>query len=100
MVEDQIKMGVIVGLYVEIMEQVKKLLEKDGVQMKVIEFIDYIQFNVVLVVGDLDVNFYQYQFYLDVQIKDCGYKFVSVGSIIIFLMGVYFKKIKLFNDLK
>ena len=100
MAEDQIKMGVTAGPHAEIMEQVKKLLEKDGVQMKVIEFTDYIQPNAALAAGDLDANSYQHQPYLDAQIKDRGYKFVSVGSTITFPMGVYSKKIKSLNDLK
>lgn len=100
MAEDQIKMGVTAGPHAEIMEQVKKLLEKDGVQMKVIEFTDYIQPNAALSAGDLDANSYQHQPYLDAQIKDRGYKFVSVASTITFPMGVYSKKIKSLNDLK
>ncbi len=100
MAEDQIKMGVTAGPHAEIMEQVKKLLEKDGVQMKVIEFTDYIQPNAALSAGDLDANSYQHQPYLDAQIKDRGYKFVSVGSTITFPMGVYSKKVKSLNDLK
>jgi D-methionine transport system substrate-binding protein len=100
MAEDQIKMGVTAGPHAEIMEQVKKLLEKDGVQMKVVEFTDYIQPNAALSAGDLDANSYQHQPYLDAQIKDRGYKFVSVGSTITFPMGVYSKKIKSLNDLK
>jgi D-methionine transport system substrate-binding protein len=70
MAEDQIKMGVTASPHAEIMEQVKKLLEKDGVQMKVIEFTDYIQPNAALSAGDLDANSYQHQPYLDAQIKD------------------------------
>lgn len=100
MAEDQIKMGVTAGPHAEIMEQVKKLLEKDGVKMKIIEFTDYIQPNAALAAGDLDANSYQHQPYLDAQIKDRGYKFVSVGSTITFPMGVYSKKIKSLNDLK
>lgn len=98
--QDQIKMGVTAGPHAEIMEQVKKLLEKDGVQMKVIEFTDYIQPNAALAAGDLDANSYQHQPYLDAQVKDRGYKFVSVGSTITFPMGIYSKKIKSLNDLK
>ncbi|MCI1012741.1 MetQ/NlpA family lipoprotein [Herbaspirillum sp. BH-1] len=98
--EDQIKMGVTAGPHAEIMEQVKKLLEKDGVQMKVIEFTDYIQPNAALAAGDLDANSYQHQPYLDAQIKDRGYKFISVGTTITFPMGVYSKKVKSLNDLK
>ncbi|WDZ97016.1 MetQ/NlpA family ABC transporter substrate-binding protein [Herbaspirillum sp. WKF16] len=98
--DDQIKMGVTAGPHAEIMEQVKKLLEKDGVQMKVIEFTDYIQPNAALSAGDLDANSYQHQPYLDAQVKDRGYKFVSVGTTITFPMGIYSKKIKSLADLK
>jgi D-methionine transport system substrate-binding protein len=98
--QDQIKMGVTAGPHAEIMEQVKKQLEKDGVQMKIVEFTDYIQPNAALAAGDLDANSYQHQPYLDAQIKDRGYKFVSVGGTITFPMGVYSKKIKSLNDLK
>jgi len=98
--DEQIKIGVTAGPHAEIMEQVKKIIEKDGVQLKVIEFTDYIQPNAALSAGDLDANSYQHQPYLDAQIKDRGYKFISVGSTITFPMGVYSKKIKSLNDLK
>ncbi|MBV8624927.1 MAG: MetQ/NlpA family ABC transporter substrate-binding protein [Herbaspirillum sp.] len=98
--DEQIKIGVTAGPHAEIMEQVKKVIEKDGVQLKVIEFTDYIQPNAALSAGDLDANSYQHQPYLDAQIKDRGYKFISVGSTITFPMGVYSKKIKSLNDLK
>ncbi|MBO9537334.1 MetQ/NlpA family ABC transporter substrate-binding protein [Herbaspirillum sp.] len=95
-----IKMGVTAGPHAEIMEQVKKLLEKDGVKMQIVEFTDYIQPNAALAGGDLDANSYQHQPYLDAQIKDRGYKFISVGTTITFPMGVYSKKVKSLNDLK
>jgi len=95
-----LKMGVTAGPHAEIMEQVKKLLDKDGVKMQIIEFTDYIQPNAALAGGDLDANSYQHQPYLDAQVKDRGYKLVSIGSTITFPMGVYSKKIKSLNDLK
>jgi D-methionine transport system substrate-binding protein len=95
-----IKIGVTAGPHAEIMEQVKKLLEKDGVKLQIVEFTDYIQPNVALSSGDLDANSYQHQPYLDAQIKDRGYKLVSVGTTITFPMGVYSKKIKSLKDVK
>jgi D-methionine transport system substrate-binding protein len=95
-----IKMGVTAGPHAEIMEQVKKLLEKDGVKMQIIEFTDYIQPNAALAGGDLDANSYQHQPYLDAQIKDRGYKFVSVGTTITFPMGIYSKKVKSLDEVK
>ena len=54
--DEQIKIGVTAGPHAEIMEQVKKIIEKDGVQLKVIEFTDYIQPNAALSAGDLDAK--------------------------------------------
>jgi D-methionine transport system substrate-binding protein len=95
-----IKIGATGGPHAEILEQVKKLAEKDGLKLQIIEFSDYIQPNAALAAGDLDANSYQHQPYLDAQIKDRGYKFVSVGSTITFPMGVYSKKVKSLKDLK
>jgi D-methionine transport system substrate-binding protein len=95
-----IKIGATGGPHAEILEQVKKIAEKDGLKLQIIEFSDYIQPNAALAAGDLDANSYQHQPYLDAQIKDRGYKFVSVGTTITFPMGVYSKKIKSFKELK
>ena len=95
-----IKIGATGGPHAEILEQVKKIAEKDGLKLQIIEFSDYIQPNAALAAGDLDANSYQHQPYLDAQVKDRGYKFVSVGTTITFPMGVYSKKIKSLKDLK
>ena len=95
-----IKIGVTGGPHAEIMEQVKKLAEKDGLKLQIVEFSDYIQPTAALAAGDLDANSYQHQPYLDAQVKDRGYKLVSVGTTITFPMGIYSKKIKSLNELK
>ena len=95
-----IKIGATGGPHAEILEQVKKVAEKDGLKIQIVEFSDYIQPNAALAAGDLDANSYQHQPYLDVQVKDRGYKLVSVGTTITFPMGVYSKKIKSLSELK
>lgn len=95
-----IKIGATGGPHSEILEQVKKLAEKDGLKLQIVEFSDYIQPNAALAAGDLDANSYQHQPYLDAQVKDRGYKFISVGTTITFPMGVYSKKVKALKDLK
>lgn len=95
-----IKIGVTAGPHAEIMEEVKKVAEKDGLKLQIVEFNDYIQPNAALAAGDLDANSYQHQPYLDDQIATRGYKFVSVGQTITFPMGIYSKKIKSLKELK
>ncbi|UCV09951.1 MetQ/NlpA family ABC transporter substrate-binding protein [Dechloromonas denitrificans] len=93
------KIGVTGGPHAQILEQVKKLAEKDGLKIQVVEFSDYIQPNAALVAGDLAANSFQHQPYLDNQVKDRGYKLVSVATTVTFPMGLYSKKLKSLADL-
>ena len=51
------------------MEVVKKVAVKNGLNLKIIEFGDYVQPNAALSAGDLDVNSYQHRPYLDAQVR-------------------------------
>lgn len=95
-----IKIGVTAGPHAQIFEQVKKVAERDGLKIQVVEFSDYVQPNAALAAGDLDANSYQHKPYLDQQVKDRGYKFVPVGYTVNFPIGLYSKKVKSLKDLK
>ena len=95
-----LKIGVTAGPHAQIFEQVKKVAEKDGLKIQIVEFSDYVQPNAALAAGDLDANSYQHKPYLDAQIKDRGYKLVSVGYTVNFPIGLYSKKVKKLEDLK
>lgn len=95
-----LKIGVTAGPHAQIFEQVKKIVEKDGVKVQIVEFSDYVQPNAALAAGDLDANSYQHKPYLDQQVKDRGYKIVPVGYTVNFPIGIYSKKVKSLNDLK
>ncbi len=95
-----LKIGVTAGPHAQILEQVKKVAEKDGLKIQIIEFSDYVQPNAALSAGDLDANSYQHKPYLDQQIKDRGYKFAAVGYTVNFPIGIYSKKVKKLDELK
>jgi D-methionine transport system substrate-binding protein len=95
-----LKVGVTAGPHAEILDVVKKVAAKDGLKVEVVEFNDYIQPNVALSQGDIDINSFQHQPYLDNIIKDRKYDIVSVAKTIIFPMGIYSNKIKSINDVK
>lgn len=95
-----LKIGVTAGPHAQIFEQVKKLADKDGLKIQIVEFSDYIQPNAALAAGDLDANSYQHQPFLDQQVKDRGYKLVNVGYTVNFPIGLYSKKVKHLKDLK
>jgi D-methionine transport system substrate-binding protein len=95
-----IKVGVTAGPHAEIMEAVKKVAVKDGLEIQIVEFSDYMTPNIALSQGDIDVNSYQHQPFLDNQIKDRKYEIVAIGKTVIFPMGVYSKKVKNLAELK
>ena len=95
-----LKIGVTAGPHAQIFEQVKKVAEKDGLKIQIVEFTDYVQPNAALSAGDLDANSYQHKPYLDQQVKDRGYKIVPVGYTVNFPIGIYSKKVKALSELK
>ncbi|MDR7307084.1 MetQ/NlpA family ABC transporter substrate-binding protein [Rhodoferax saidenbachensis] len=95
-----LKIGVTAGPHAQIFEQVKKVAERDGLKIQIVEFSDYIQPNAALAAGDLDVNSYQNKPFLDQQIKDRGYKLVNIGYTVNFPIGLYSKKVKKLEELK
>ena len=95
-----LKIGVTGGPHAQILEQVKKIAEKDGLKIQIVEFSDYVQPNAALSAGDLDANIYQHKPYLDAQVKDRGYKLVKVADTVNFPIGIYSKKVKSLSELK
>ncbi|MDR8399872.1 MULTISPECIES: MetQ/NlpA family ABC transporter substrate-binding protein [Paraburkholderia] len=98
--EDTIKVGVTGGPHAQIMEVVKTVAAKNGLNIKIVEFSDYVQPNAALAGGDLDANSYQHDPYLQAQVKDRGYKLVRVADTVTYPMGIYSKKVKLLAELQ
>jgi D-methionine transport system substrate-binding protein len=98
--DDQvIKVGTVAGPDAQVWAVVQKVAKREGLNVKVIEFNDYVQPNAALDSGDLDANSFQTGPYLDSQIKQRGYKIVNAGLTYISPIGVYSKKLKSLNDL-
>ena len=58
-----LKVGVTAGPHAQIFEVVQQEAAKQGLNIQIIEFSDYVQPNVALSSGDLDLNSYQHQPY-------------------------------------
>lgn len=89
-----IRVGVSPGPHAEILEKVKPLLAKQGIDLKIIEFSDYVVPNQALDAGELEANSFQHKPYLDNQVKDRGFKIESVGLTVNFPIGIYSSKYK------
>lgn len=80
-------------------EAVKPLLEKEGYELEVQEFSDYVLPNTALDEGSLDANYFQHIPYLEQTVKEKGYKLTYTSKVHIEPMGVYSNKIKALDEL-
>jgi D-methionine transport system substrate-binding protein len=94
-----IRLGVTAGPHAQIAEVAKKVAARDGLEIRIVEFQDYIQPNAALDAGDLDANSYQHRPFLDSQIKARGYRITAVGDTVTFPMGFYSKRWKSLAEL-
>ncbi|AIR04608.1 MULTISPECIES: methionine ABC transporter substrate-binding lipoprotein MetQ [Cedecea] len=98
---NHIKVGVIAGAEQQVAEVAQKVAkEKYGLDVELVTFTDYVLPNEALSKGDIDVNAFQHKPYLDQQIKDRGYKLVSVGNTFVYPIAGYSKKIKSLDELQ
>ncbi|MFV0284214.1 MAG: MetQ/NlpA family ABC transporter substrate-binding protein [Castellaniella sp.] len=86
--------------HAELLEFVKPDLAKEGVDLDIKVFTDYVQPNLQVSDKQIDVNFFQHQPYLDSFNKEHDTRLVSVGLVHVEPFGAYSQKIKDIKDLK
>ena len=93
-----LKVGATAVPHAEILNHIKANLAKDGVEMEVIEFSDYVKPNLSLNDKELDANFFQHEPYLNKFAVERNMKLISAGKVHIEPMGIYSEKIKDLNN--
>lgn len=96
---ETIKIGASAGHHAEILEKVKPIAAKKGLDIQILEFSDYVVPNTALDAGELQANSFQHQPYLDNQKADRGFKIESVATTVNFPLGIYSQKHKSFEAL-
>lgn len=85
--------------HAEILEFIKPALAKEGVELKIKVFTDYVQPNVQVAEERLDANFFQHQPYLDEFNKSRGTELVSIAGVHVEPFGAYSSKVKNLSEL-
>lgn len=85
--------------HADIVNFVTPTLKNQGIEVKVVEFSDYVQPNLSLADKELDANFFQHKPYLDEFAESRGLKLESLVAVHIEPMGVYSKSVKKVEDL-
>jgi len=81
--------GASVTPHAEILQVAKEILAEKGIDLKIVEFTDYVQPNLNVESGELDANYFQHQPYLDQFNLDHKTNIVSVGAIHYEPFGIY-----------
>lgn len=97
----KLKVGATPVPHAEVLNAIKPLLAKEGIELTVVEFSDYVQPNLATNDKELDANYFQHLPYLENFTKEHkNVKLVSVAGIHIEPMGVYSRKVKKLDELK
>ncbi len=94
----KLKIGVTAGLHEEILQQVVPIAKKNGLDIDIKVFTDYVSPNVALSQGELDANIIQTLSYLNIMNKQRGYGLAPVGKTITAPLTFYSEKYKSFKD--
>jgi len=80
--------------HAELLEFVKPALAKEGVELQIKVFTDYVQPNLQVAQKQLDANFFQHKPYLDEFNGNRGTHLVQVGLVHVEPFGAYSRKVK------
>jgi len=97
--ETTVKVGASAVPHAEILESIKPLLKKEGINLYVVTYDDYAQLNPALNDGQIDANYFQHVPYLDSVAKEKGYKFTVAAKVHVEPIGFYSLKYKSQDEL-
>lgn len=98
-VTGKLKIGVTPGAYADSIAVAAKEAAAQGLTVEVIEFTDWTTPNVAVNGGDIDINYFQHQPFLDNAISKQGFKLASAGTGILANVGLYSLKHKTVADI-
>ncbi|MBS7541907.1 MetQ/NlpA family ABC transporter substrate-binding protein [Ancylobacter oerskovii] len=91
---ETIRIAATPGPHAQILEAVKPVAAAKGLDIKILEFSDYVVPNQALDAGEIEANSFQNLPYLDNQKADRGYKIEPVALTVNFPLGIYSRKWK------
>ncbi|MDQ0975017.1 D-methionine transport system substrate-binding protein [Neobacillus niacini] len=93
-----VKLGVS-GTDTRIWDFVAKKAEKEGINIEIVSFSDYVAPNTALAEDEIDVNAFQTVAYFDVFIKEHNLDLVPIATTVLAPMGIYSEKYKDVKDI-
>ena len=95
-----VRLGVTGSVYDEMWQPVKEMLAKEGINLEVIQFTDYVTPNRALADGDIDLNGFQHRIYFADELQSRGYKLTNIANTFVVPLNLYSIKIKTLDEIK
>ena len=88
------------SIYEELWAPAKEALEKEGVNLEIVQFSDYVTPNNALANGEIDLNAFQHRIYLESEIENYDYPIEAIGNTFIIPLNLYSSKVTSIEEIK
>ena len=95
-----VKLGVVGSIYEDLWKPAQESLKAEGIDLEIVQFSDYATPNNALNSGDIDLNAFQHQIYLDNEVEQQGYKIEPIAYTFIIPLNLYSHKVNSLSELK
>lgn len=96
----KVSIGVVGSVYDELWAGPKAKLADEGVDLDIVQFSDYVTPNNALNSGEIDLNAFQHQIYLNNEIEQYGYEIQAIGDTFIIPLNLYSDKVSSVDEIK
>ena len=95
-----IKIGVVGSIYEDLWAPAQKALKAEGINLKIVQFSDYVTPNNALNNGEIDLNAFQHRIFLENDAGSHNYDVKLIGNTFIIPLNLYSSKVKSVAELK
>lgn len=96
----EVKLGVVGSIYEDLWAPAQKALKGQGINLKIVQFSDYVTPNNALSNGEIDLNAFQHRIFLENDVESHNYDVKLIGNTFIIPLNLYSKKVKSVSELK
>lgn len=95
-----VRLGVVGSIYEDLWAGAQEALKSEGIDLRIVQFSDYVTPNNALANGEIDLNAFQHRIFLANEVENKGYEIATIGNTFIIPLNLYSKKIKAVSELK
>lgn len=95
-----LKLGVVGSVYEDLWAPAQEILKDEGIDLEIVQFSDYVTPNNALANGEIDLNAFQHQIYLESEIEEYGYELTDIGNTFIIPLNLYSEKITSVDEIQ